>query len=495
MSSQDIGAIKADGLFTVSYASSRLGNIGTGFSLTMVGKEGTLDGKKTVYVEDGLGFSGTLGSEYGITLSAGKSLSRTYKGDMSVVVDPAYDLFGKMIIVSEKESDFVRAIDAHGLNSVRIITEPEARELFIDKLASGDMAGFIDGVLGDTGDVVIDTSKANNSELVKALAGSGWMHSQSTSNAINHFFDFRNVFSVGDFFASIIAPFGLELYWRRDNLYSVEPARLAEGPQENIVEIPDDTIIEYTSSSDLYNAPDLVIPSMLKRDVLGAYGLNYVSKTAMATGLTGVDQSQGARLKITTYDIPNFLVDPVAAAMRSVNPKELEYSGGAAKHTDDNLANTIASFFSSHAMKSTMYRLKTGSCTLRLSPHITEGFEWYKIKGEVVFVSDVRHTITRTSATTTLTIAGKYYDFATNTTKATPDLTKEKEAIKDAHDKGRSQEQEIWNKRNEKKKVKPYVETKEKTGGKKKVKLFMKNKEIADVLKSSIVEGVYPSES
>jgi len=110
-------------------------------------------------------------------------------------------------------------------------------------------------------------------------------------------------------------------------------------------------------------------------------------------------------------------------------------------------------------------------------------------------VSDVRHTITRTSATTTLTIAGKYYDFATNTTKATPDLTKEKEAIKDAHDKGRSQEQEIWNKRNEKKKVKPYVETKEKTGGKKKVKLFMKNKEIADVLKSSIVEGVYPSES
>jgi hypothetical protein len=148
-----IGHISAEGLFTVNYSSSRLGNVATGFSLSMVGKEGTLGDRMTVEVSNGLGGSAIFGSKYGVTLTTGKSLSRSYRGDMKVVVDPGYDMFGKLIIIHEKEGDFVKATKDRDLGSIRVLSNATAKRLLFGNLMSGDMAGFIDGISNNSNNI------------------------------------------------------------------------------------------------------------------------------------------------------------------------------------------------------------------------------------------------------------------------------------------------------------------------------------------------------
>ena len=66
--------IEADGLFSVEYSCKRIGNMATGFSLRMDGPDGSLAGKKTVFVKVPDGSSGVIGSDKGEILSTGKSL-------------------------------------------------------------------------------------------------------------------------------------------------------------------------------------------------------------------------------------------------------------------------------------------------------------------------------------------------------------------------------------------------------------------------------------
>jgi hypothetical protein len=476
-----IGHISAEGLFTVNYSSSRLGNVATGFSLSMVGKEGTLGDRMTVEVSNGLGGSAIFGSKYGVTLTTGKSLSRSYRGDMKVVVDPGYDMFGKLIIIHEKEGDFVKATKDRDLGSIRVLSNATAKRLLFGNLMSGDMAGFIDGIIGKLENIVLDTSKANESPIIKALTESNLIRKINNSNAIDEFLSFRKVFSIGDFFSSLVAPFGLEVYWVSDNIYSVEPARLAAGPGDNVIHVPEDIIEELNISSDIYNAPDIIVPSFARNEMLGALGLDVAAKTALLTGFTNTVGSSGNRLKISTYDIPSFLMDPVETAMSSVDFKNAGYGGNASRHTTDKALRTVASFFSSYAKKSTLYRLKTGSCTLEFSPQFTQGFSWYEIAGEKVFVSDIHHTITRGSASTTLNIAGKFFDFESTDIKTpTLDFSQEEKTIADAKKKCDKHIREI-------KKTRKIQNKKAPTPG----KSFMKEEEKNNELNKTIVSSGY----
>ena len=496
------GAIEADGLYSVSFSTNRLGSFATGFSLNLVGQTGTLEGVKTVTVSDGLGKTGVLGSEKGILLSSGKSLSRTYHGDMSMIVDPAYDLFGKLIVIQERDSDFIKEAKSKNIGAIRAISHSDARELFFLKLAMGDVAGFLQGMLGEedgsSSNVVIDYSKANDSLLLQAITSNyETVGFRSSINMIDNFFRHRSIFSIGDLFAAFIAPLGLELYWEYDNKYSLEPTRLAEGPKEDdIIKIDDDTIIEYNSSSDTYNAPDLVIPSFLRDDIIGAFGLSHISKNALEMGLTNVNRpSNNTRIKISTYDVPNFIYDPVTIAMNSIDIENAKYTGSASTHTNKQAAEAIATFYMNYKKKSDLYRLKTGSCLLELSPHLTRGYSWYEIRGEKVFVSDIRHNITRSSATTSLTIAGKEFPMEEPAGNFSVDLSQEEEVTSGARKAGEKQEGEIRETREINKKRKPEGSASKASSPEEQGVIFMRKEDFADEIKGTIVESVYPNGS
>lgn len=397
--------IEAEGLFSISYTSTKLGNLATGFSMILSGPKGSLSNKKIVKVSTG-DDTGQWGSDSGVILSEGRRISRSYEGDSVVVVDPMYQLFQKLVFFhTEGNLSFLKA--AKGAGSFISLTSPEANEAIYKHLATGDIEKFIEVTTEASKSVNIDYSKVGESPIINALSGNTAFNIRgNTINAASKALSDGMIMSVGDIFSKFVSPLGLELYWNGKDGYSLEPPRLSANDTSPVATITRDDIVELRMNTDPYNVPDVVIPTSVYRKSLGQgnYDL-FISKSLEAGVLAGLGSKN---LKVSTFDMPNFLISPVAAAVRST--ESISYDsyesgmpviGGTQETADD-----IARFYGSHARKSGLYAQKTGECIMMLKPSITHAYSWYIIDGMKCFVSDIRHELTRSSAVTILTIAG-----------------------------------------------------------------------------------------
>jgi len=89
--------ITAEGAFSVSYRSTNLGSLATGFNLTVSGPEkviASIRAKRKITVSNG-DTTAEFGASKGVVLMDGKKESRLFKGSSVVIVDPIYDLFQK----------------------------------------------------------------------------------------------------------------------------------------------------------------------------------------------------------------------------------------------------------------------------------------------------------------------------------------------------------------------------------------------------------------
>ena len=185
-------------------------------------------------------------------------------------------------------------------------------------------------------------------------------------------------------------------------------------------------IIDLKITTDPFNAPDVVIPTFSYQKSLGVQAADLFVIKSLSSGV--LKNIGSKNLRVSTYDIPQFLFSPVAEAVRASEDFTIDsYEGGLPSHASSEVADKIASFFGAHARKSSLYRQKTGECVMLFRPDIIDGYAWYMIDGIKCFVSDVRHEITRSNAVTILTIAG-VYDNSINTNKI---ISKDKSSVPD----------------------------------------------------------------
>ncbi len=409
-----ITTITAEGLYSVTYQSTNFGNIATGFNLIMSGPAGKIKDKKTVQVSNGVE-SATFGSRDGVILREGTSVTRNYEGSSIVVVDPLYELFQKMVLFETPNATFSETVMSSG--SLEVVKSFKMAELLFSTLAKGDIEEFLNGTVKPPAGMIL-YDKIDESPIIQALKGgkaTGTLIFKNTFNHVGRTMTMGQMLSVGDIFTRIINPLGLELYWVEEGVYSLEPPRLSQQYPKPEASISLKEIVSLEMNSDPYNQPDVVIPSIVKSRGLGnvmvpgSFGANSLAAGILSKGVGGKN------LKITTYDIPYFLFDPVESSMKGTINGENRVPSGIAQQTVREVGQKIAAFYGAHARKSSMYTQITGHCAMVFSPTINKPYSWYVIDNTLCFVSDIVHTINRGSASTVLTIAGVYTkDLSTN---------------------------------------------------------------------------------
>lgn len=415
-----MGIVKhlAEGVNSVIFQTSRMGQLSTGFNLTISDTlETEHDGEISVGIEGDRNLSKKLGSKKGIILSDGTELSRTHHGRTTVVVDPIMDLLKKSIIVNNTmsylEKEIGEAVKDPDFIVTLTVSEVEGANT---SLREGDVAGFINVMFGlsdgtGTG-VEIRTDKAKESPIIRDLSEIASLAANS-DGARGSFFTALSTFSKGglytveSIFQQTLGPLGLELYWVKDNIYSLEPPRLTNPKAEALpIQIDKDDIVKISSTVDPYNVPDIIIPSTVVPDVVGVNAASVLSQNALKLGVLS-DMSGKRSMKIQTYDIPNFLINPITMAIK-VSAENINNVNAPLKElTSEDAIKYYSTFFGSSARKSQLYKLTRGGCTLKFRPDITEPFSWYTIDETEYFITDIRHTVTRSSAETILTIGGK----------------------------------------------------------------------------------------
>ncbi len=380
--------VTAEGMFSVSYTTTRTGNFATGFSLTISGPPGSVKGKTTVKVSNGTK-SGTFGSENGVVLAQGKRISRNYEGESTVVVDPVYEIFQKLIFMQVAKSSFTDAVSSAG--GFITLAPQDVSELIHVKLASGDIAGFLNGVLGKDTMKLIDTTRSKKSPIIEALGSSteiGGLKNSTIHSVLNSFTSVKKL-TVGEVFTQFIFPLGLELYWdNKFQKYFLEPPRMTVDNPEPKMSIDRKDIIDLRMNTDPYNAPDVVIPTVVFQSTLGSIDATRFAEAALAGGV--LKDIGSKNLRVSTYEMPPFLFSPAKIAVEATKTLCIDnYEGGLPEQSNKSAGQRIASFFGAHARKSSLYRQKTGECTMMFRPDIVDGYSWYTIDGQLCFVSDV----------------------------------------------------------------------------------------------------------
>lgn len=424
--------ITAEGAFSVTYRSTNLGNVATGFNLTVSGPENVISsirGKKTITVSNG-DTSATFGTPKGIVLLDGKRESRTYKGSSVVIVDPVYKLFQKYVIFTTAKCVFSDTASSVGN---LVVVDARKRILLFNMLRAGNIQAFFEGIAQPT-EVIIKYDKVKKSPVIKALKGAADL-TYATAMYAKSIMEEGEMISVGEIFNRFIVPLGLELYWKEDNIWELEPPRLSEGSPTPVPPSPirKEDIVDLQMNSDPYNAPDIVIPSMVRNSSVGKMAsiADFAGKT-LAAGILGQKGKGSDNFKVTTFDLPYFLTPEIKTAVTAT--KEFgydKYEGGINPQSNILVAADIARFFGAHARKSALYSQVTGYCVMVFSPHVNKPYSWYVIDDKLCFVSDIVHNITRSSASTVLTIAGVYtpdYDTSDkigNSPSKMPDMEKD----------------------------------------------------------------------
>lgn len=445
-----ISSYKLDeSIASVTFKAGRDNGIASGYSLKVVFDHITSNAVRTVDVEVTGKNAGTftLGSDKGISLSMGRSMTRTRQGSTSSSVDPIADLFKKSVIMTQTRSSLYEYVDKMGnsenKNKIVFVSSSRLQEANA-YLSAGNIQGYCAIMMGlsdnSANNVRLDFSKVEESPIVANLKESGTIKwSSGDTNNSNSLFHLSGgiasgtIMTVEDIFRKILAPLGLELYWVRDNLYSLEPPRIANDDSETVVTIRKEDIISLDTESNPYNTPSLIIPIELEDDIIGkasTIGLQYIVDVGILNG----DDESTRSLKIETYNIPSFLVNPLKNAITSTSIARNKSVGAIAEMTTSEATGKYELFYGDFARKTSLYERSNGSCTVVFNPALTVPYAWYNINGIEAFVTSIIHTITRSKATTLLTIAAMRDTSDKKLPKPKPNANRSKQA-KESEDK------------------------------------------------------------
>ena len=409
--------ITAESVLSVQYATTRIGEVGTGFTMSIVVDSDSKKEDGVIKITDEKG-EYIWGTDKGIVVSNGITISRTAEGRTIDVTDRLSDFLSRPVVVTSNTDGTILTNASPTISADRkrlsITTRADVKNAVI-ALSEGNIPQFMEYMFGsqDLWNIKINFDKIENSPLIKVLKESGTKGGRGKyKNILSLEADFvpQGVYSVGDFFRTIISAMGLELHWVKDDLYSLEPPRMVsdKSVKEIIKEIGREDIISLSILTDQYDIPDVIIPSMYLVDSLGSVGSSVAAGRAVSNGvIKGLKDRPERSFRFTTYPVPNFLQSLVDLTEK-VEEENRDAPIGTPKIISQEHTASITEIFSSHARKSKLYTRSKGSCTLKFSPDILTPFSWYKIDGNTVFVTEIRHSLSRTSATTQLTIGGVY---------------------------------------------------------------------------------------
>ncbi|MDF1879612.1 hypothetical protein JHD46_08180 [Sulfurimonas sp. SAG-AH-194-C20] len=404
----------------VSFVTNRENGLSTGYKLDVYTSTTGIDEILTtsLTLEGKNSGSYVFGSEKGISLEGGMSFTSTSYGESSTSIDPIIDLLKKTVIVSDTTSSLYVHLNKGGLankDSIVFVTISQLTDANL-KLSKGDISGYCSIMMGlssnSGNNVKIDFSNVDSSPIIKNLMESGRVkYGSGDEIEENSLFHVRGgieidvMQTVEDIFEKILVPLGLELYWTGDNIYSLESPRFANDNSSSIATISNEDIVSLDISSNPYDTPSLLLPMELENEIIGVPS-SVGMANVVSSGILPSDSKKGRSIKIETYNIPSFLINPLKNASFSASNAANKSHGSIATMTTDSVADKFEAFYGSFARKTSLYQRNSGSCILALNPKLVIPYAWYNINGEDMFVSSIMHDITRTKSSTILTILG-----------------------------------------------------------------------------------------
>ena len=387
--------------YSVTYQTTHIENIGTGFNIAISSKTKDVDSMVTFKYADQ---TYTLGDSNARLIGTGSSISRTMASYTTSYGDPLSIILQKTVIIStitKDENEFLQAIGGD-TGKVTFFTADDIIQLTTNTIGKGDIAAFINQIIG--GDISIDGSKQDKSPIVKMLQSSGSMGQGYFTNvfysSIREQWINTGILSVGQLLAQLLPVFGLEIYYNQGGAYTLEPPRFVffDGDTKSSITVDYSDIESIVSEEPKINIPSLIIPQI---DFTNMALKNIASKCSeilaakIVSALSNIEELPV--FKIETYSIPNLLL-----------PEYLQANKDALfDRINDNFAK-IWKYYSGFAFKSIFQRMNTGTINLTFRPDIVEPYKWYNIGDEWYFVTTINHTLQRGSVSTILQYAGRY---------------------------------------------------------------------------------------
>ncbi len=366
--------------YSVSFSTTRLGSIATGFRLTMAG-EGKLS-------------SGISGVDGGVLIAKGETLRRDYKASTETYGDPMYKQMNGTVIVADLKK---LGIDNTSLGAV-VLSPASAQTLIVNTIGQGDPIGFL---LAFMPGVNIKVGKP--SRIMNALKGnkSPGRAAQKTMSQAKQDFGIGMILCVQDIIQTYLPILGVELYWNGGDEYIIEEPRILD-PSNPKGTVSREDIIEKTIGADVFNVPDAIIPRFPSPNVMNKESWD----RAMVRGLMNITSNiRGSEnLKVTIFDVPPVHLETIGAGMNAFLHSKASTTG-LLPTRDTGPSNDVSTFFTEFAFSSAMYGIASGTVVCTFQPQISIPAAWYTIDGEKLFISDIRHEISRFRAVTILTVA------------------------------------------------------------------------------------------
>ncbi len=362
--------------YSESFSTTRLGTIATGYRLSISG--------------DGSPSNLPTGA---IQIGEGTSIRRDFEARTTTWVDPLYQKLSRVTIVQTDKNKHMEEFRGGGANFLNI-------DDFVDIANKGLMGGDLTLFLGkfmDLSNITIKESRVSKAR--KAFPST----KKSSMNQVRGMGTMGNIISTMDILSTYLPVFGVELYWNGGDNYSIEEPRILH-PEVSGGTIKKEDILDKTVGADIYNAPDIIIPrippsSNLKKSM--------IDKLTLEAVLGAVENNAGSdTFKISTFDIPNMLSNAWDIGHDVFHDQSETTTGISPSGEGGQARESIISFYRELAYNSAMYGLASGTITCTHQPDIMIPAMWYDVGGDKVFISDIRHEVSRFRAVTILTVAG-----------------------------------------------------------------------------------------
>ena len=390
--------------FMINYQTTYLGQIGTGFSLSLVKKKIHKKGIVS-FIYDNKKY--TLGSNESILSGYGQNVSRMVNSTVNNFVDPMSLELQKAVIISiyEEKNDQINKI---GIDTKKL-SYFNTNKMFeiLDKAQRGDLSELINGLFND--DLVkVDLSKVKKSPIIQSLSdvsngntdvNSGGMRNLFYNNIVDRLVQ-PGIYNVGQILTQILPMYNLELYHKKDNIYSLEPPRYLffdEDTKSNI-KIEEKDIVSISLQKPITSIANVMIPNIDFKNialngVANSCALHFASKLIKKLR----DFTDLPIIKIETYELPNLLI-----------PDYVKEEKATLLERTNKYLRKIWIYYSSFVFQSIFGKLNTGTIELTFRPDIIEPYKWYQLNNEWLFITGIRHAISRGSLNTSLTYSHKY---------------------------------------------------------------------------------------
>ena len=388
--------------YMISYQTTYLGQIGTGFSLSVTKKKIHKDGI-IEFKYDNKNY--VLGSDKAIVSGYGQSLSRMSYSTVNNFIDPLSLELQKAVIISSLEEDNSQLNEVVDMNKLVYFDTNQLMSM-LQKIQNGDLSELIKELFSDNL-VQIELTKIKKSPIIQSLSNTkanndinaGQMKNLFYSQIVDNLIK-PGIFNVGSILTQILPMFNLELYHKKDNIYSLEPPRYLffDDDTKSDIKIELKDVISVNLQKPITSIANVMIPSMDFQNI-ALHGVANECALHFASKLIKKLQKfiKLPIIKIQTYELPNILI-----------PVSIKEDKDTLFDATTQYLSKIWVYYSSFIFQSVFGRLDTGSINLTFRPDIIEPYKWYKIDEEWLFVTGIRHDVSRGNLNTSLTYSHRY---------------------------------------------------------------------------------------